>query len=76
MAFDYNLCKWIFCLVKHSLRLIEAYLLYSEVTEYIEKCLTIVSECYCTVMRISAFDKNVTVESAHFLYSKNTDTAE
>ena len=70
------LCEWVFCFVKHTLRLIEADILYSEITEYIVDSLSVVSECNSTVMREVSLNKNVTVETSHFLDSENTYAAE
>ena len=70
------LCERILRLVKHTLRLIEANALHSEVTENVEKCLSVVCERYCAVVRESSLDENVTVESAHFLYCENSYAAE
>ena len=70
------LCERIFRLVKHTLRLVEANALHAEVTENVEKSLSVVCKCYCAVVRESSLDKNVTVESAHFLYCENAYAAE
>ena len=70
------LCERIFRPVKHTLRLIEANALHSEVTENVEKSLSVVRKCYSAVVRESALDKNVTIESSHFLYCENAYAAE
>ena len=70
------LCKRIFRFVKHTLRLIEANALHSEVTENVEECLSVVCERNCAVVRESALDENVAVESAHFFYCENSYAAE
>lgn len=70
------LCERILRPVKHTLRLIEANALHSEVTENVEERLSVVRECYCAVVRESALDENVAVESAHFLYCENAYAAE
>ena len=70
------LCERIFRPVKHTLRLIEANALHSEITENVEKSFSVMRKCNCTVVRESALDENVAVESAHFLYCENAYAAE
>ena len=70
------LCERILRLVKHTLWLIEANALHAEVTENVEKCLSVVCERYCAVVRESALDENMTIESTHFLYCENSYAAE
>ena len=73
-----RLHKWILCLVKHSLRLVEADLIYinTDVFEYFVQSLAEVSESNSTVVRIVLLHENVAVKSAHFVDSENTDRAE
>ena len=70
-----RLHKWILCLVKHSLRLVEADLIYinTDVFEYFVKSLSIMTECYSTMMRVVAFDQYMTVETTHLWDCEDTD---
>ena len=68
--------KRIFCLVGNALRLIVADVLCAKVLKYLVNRLSVVTECNCAVVGESVFDKNVTVESAHFLDSKDTYATE
>ena len=70
------LYEWIFSGIQHADGLVEADILDTEVTEEIEQELSIVTECYCAVVRIALFNQNVTVEATHLRNCEDTDTAE
>ena len=69
------LYKRIFGRIKHTCGLIEADVLDSEVTEEIKQELSVVTECNRTVVGITLFNQNMTVETSHLGDSEDTDTA-
>ncbi len=48
----------------------------ANILEHLIKCLSVVSERNCAVMRVILLDQYMTVESAHLLDRKYTDGAE
>ena len=73
---DRSLYKRILGRIHHAGRLIESDVLNAEVTEEVEQELSVVTECNRTVVGITLFNQNVTVEASHLGNCENTDTAE
>ena len=69
--------KRVLCRISHPCRLIVANLLYinADVFEYLIERLAEVSEHYSTMMREILFYQHVTVETAHLIYGKYSDTS-
>ena len=70
-----KLCKWIFCLVQHSSRLVKADLLYiyTDVLKYLIQALSKVTESNSSVMWEALFDQHMTVETSHLWNCKDAD---
>ncbi len=66
----------ILTVIQHTCGTVEFKVLNAEVLQCIEDSLAVVTECYCTVVRIVLLDKNVAVESAHFGDSEYADSTE
>ena len=71
-----SLCPRILGRIRKGLRLIVSDVLDSEELEYFEECLSVVTECNSTVVRISLLDEHVTIEASHFLDGEDCDAAE
>lgn len=54
----------ILTVIQHTCGTVEFKILNAEILQCIEDSLAVVTECYCTVVRIVLLDKNVAVESA------------
>ena len=69
------LCKWIFCLIQHSCRLVKADLLYiyTDVLKYLIQALSKVTESNSSVMWEALFDQHMTVETSHLWNCKDAD---
>lgn len=65
----------VFCWIAHACRLIIANLSYrhADILKYFKQSLSVMAECYCTMMWETFFDQDMTIESAHFRNSKDTD---
>lgn len=71
------LCERIFGRVTYAGRLIVADLayVYANIFKYFKQCFSIMAKCNCSMVRVVAFDQDMTVEPFHFRNCKDTNTA-
>ena len=68
------LCPGILCRVGQVLRLVIRDILYTQVLEHFKESLAVMTESYCTMVRITFLDQYMTIETSHFMDSEDTDT--
>ena len=70
-----RLTPWIFCRISYTCRLIITDFLnrYTNIFEYFEESFSMMSECYCAMMREASLDQHVTVETSHLRNCKYSD---
>ncbi|EJX04978.1 hypothetical protein EVA_06914 [gut metagenome] len=73
--FVYRLAPWVFCWISHACRLVISDFLNwnPNVFKYFKQRFAPVSECNCSVMRVSSLDQYMAIESSHFRNCKNTN---
>ena len=74
--FSGQLCPWILCWVRQTLRLVVCYILDAKIFEYFEESLSYVRESYGSVVRIALLDEHVAIEPAHLTDAEDTDATE
>ena len=70
------LLEWILSRIRQRFWLIVSDILYPKEPEHLEERLAVVTERYCSVMRISLLKQYIAVESAHLRNCKDANASE